>query len=82
MFSPIMIAWFVTNIIIGQYNIVKYYFGALKEFNPYYIYYYFHEYHKQGWVMLGGLVLCITGIDCSHDDMCLILSYSIIGIVF
>jgi KUP system potassium uptake protein len=37
MFSPIMIAWFVTNIMIGLYNIVKYYFGAFKAFNPYYI---------------------------------------------
>jgi len=45
MFSPIMIAWFVTSIMIGQYNIVKYYPGAFKAFNPYYIYYYFHEYH-------------------------------------
>jgi hypothetical protein len=32
--------------------------------------------------MLGGVVLCITGIDYSHDDMCLILSYSILGTVF
>jgi len=69
MFSPIMITWFVTNTMIGLYNIVKYYPGAFKAFSPYYIYYYFHEYHKQGWVMLGGVVLCITGAEAMFADL-------------
>lgn len=69
LFSPIMIIWFVTNIMIGLYNIVKYYPGAFKAFNPYYIVYYFHKFHKQGWEMLGGVVLCITGAEAMFADL-------------
>lgn len=69
LFSPIMIIWFVTNIMIGLYNIVKYYPGAFKAFNPYYIVDFFHKHHKQGWVMLGGVVLCITGAEAMFADL-------------
>ena len=69
LFSPIMIIWFMTNTMIGLYNIVQYYPGPFKAFILYYIISYFHKHHKQGWVMLGGIVLCITGAEAMFADL-------------
>ncbi|KAH9303016.1 hypothetical protein KI387_014599, partial [Taxus chinensis] len=69
LFSPVMILWFVTNALIGLYNIVKYYPAAFKGIDPYYIVYFFHKHKKDGWVLLGGVVLCITGAEAMFADL-------------
>ncbi|KAH9321086.1 hypothetical protein KI387_015725 [Taxus chinensis] len=69
LFSPVTIIWFVANTLIGVYNIVKYYPGAFKAINPYYIIYFFHKNGKHGWVLLGGAVFAITGSEAMFADL-------------
>ncbi|GLJ23160.1 hypothetical protein SUGI_0437300 [Cryptomeria japonica] len=69
LFSPVMILWFVSNTLIGIYNIAKYYPAAFKGLNPYYIIYFFNKQQKDGWVLLGGVVLCITGAEAMFADL-------------
>nr|CAD1833874.1 unnamed protein product [Ananas comosus var. bracteatus] len=45
---------------IGFYNLFKYDVSVLRAFNPKYIVDYFKRNGKQGWLSLGGVVLCIT----------------------
>jgi KUP system potassium uptake protein len=61
LFSPIMAAWTFTTPIIGLYSIVHYYPGIFKAISPYYIVHFFLRNKRQGWQLLGGTVLCITG---------------------
>jgi K+ transporter len=62
LFSPIMLVWFVATPIVGIYNIVVHYPSVFKAVSPHYIVDYFVRNQKQGWVALGGVVLCITGM--------------------
>lgn len=56
-----MLVWFVSTPLIGIYNIVTYYPGVFKALSPHYIIQYFQQNQKNGWVALGGVVLCVTG---------------------
>ncbi|KAJ7517666.1 hypothetical protein O6H91_21G034200 [Diphasiastrum complanatum] len=69
LFSPIMIAWFVSTPMIGAYNIHRYYPGIFKALSPHYIIKYFQRNHKDGWVNLGGIFLCITGAEAMFCDL-------------
>jgi KUP system potassium uptake protein len=60
-FSPIMLAWFLSNATIGVYNIAAYYPGVLKAVSPHYIPLFLIRHGKSGWLMLGAVILCITG---------------------
>ena len=69
LFSPIMVAWFLSTALIGVYNIIIYYPGVFKALSPHYIFLFFMHHGKHGWVMLGAIVLCITGnagLDTCH----------------
>lgn len=61
-FGPVILTWFILIAGIGIYNVIKYDTGILKAFNPKYIIDYFQRNGKEGWISLGGVVLCITGI--------------------
>ena len=61
-FPPIIILWLLTIFMIGIYNVIKWnprVYGALS---PYYIYKFFRLTGKGGWVNLGGVFLCVTGL--------------------
>ncbi|XP_020522976.1 potassium transporter 5 isoform X2 [Amborella trichopoda] len=60
-FAPIVLIWFSFIGITGIYNLFKYDVGVLHAFNPQYIVKYFKRTGKQGWISLGGVLLCITG---------------------
>ena len=62
LFSPVMLSWFVLTPIIGVYNIAKYYPSIFKAISPYYIFHFFKNRGSHGWIALGGVVLCITGM--------------------
>ena len=64
-FSPIMLAWFLSNATIGIYNIVAYYPEVLKAISPHYIPLFLIRHGKYGWRMLGAVILCITGMQCA-----------------
>ncbi|KAL8151259.1 hypothetical protein V2J09_021067 [Rumex salicifolius] len=68
-FAPIISIWFTANIVIGVYNFVKFRPSVIRALNPWYIYKYFKNNGKEGWVSLGGVVLCITGTEALFADL-------------
>eukprot|EP00258_Populus_trichocarpa_P031883 XP_024447902.1 potassium transporter 5 [Populus trichocarpa] len=68
-FAPVIILWFSFIGGIGLFNLFKYDLGVLRAFNPKYIIDYFKRNGKQGWISLGGVVLCITGAEAMFADL-------------
>lgn len=66
MFAPVVTVWLLLIGGIGIYNVIKYDIGTLRAFNPKYIVNYFQRNKKKGWVSLGEILLCVTGIDTSN----------------
>lgn len=60
-FAPIVSLYFLFIGGIGLYNLIHYDIGVLRAFNPKYIVDYFSRNGKQGWISLGGVLLCYTG---------------------
>ncbi|XP_077230055.1 putative potassium transporter 17 [Tasmannia lanceolata] len=69
LFSPIMAAWTVTTPMIGIYSIVRNYPGIFKSISPHYIVRFFLQNGKEGWILLSGTVLCITGAEAMFADL-------------
>ncbi|XP_031384196.1 probable potassium transporter 17 isoform X2 [Punica granatum] len=69
MFSPIMGAWTLSTPLVGIYSIIKNYPGIFKALSPVYIVRYFMRNGKNGWLSLGGTVLCITGSEALFADL-------------
>ncbi|KAG5228042.1 potassium transporter [Salix suchowensis] len=68
-FAPVIFLWFSFIGGIGLFNLFKYDLGVLRAFNPKYIIDYFQRNGKQGWISLGGVVLCITGTEAMFADL-------------
>jgi len=64
LFAPVILLWLLLIGGVGVYNLIKYDTGALRAFNLKYIIDYFRRNKKKGWVSLGGILLCFTGIRC------------------
>ncbi|MBA0702954.1 hypothetical protein Goari_027265 [Gossypium aridum] len=60
LFSPIMGAWTLSTPLVGIYSIIHHYPSIFKALSPYYIFHFFWRNGKEGWLMLGGTILCIT----------------------
>ncbi|MBU1228807.1 MAG: KUP/HAK/KT family potassium transporter [Proteobacteria bacterium] len=67
-FGPVMILWFSTLAVLGLVAIFKNP-EILKAVNPYYAVRFFAENHFHGMVVLGSVVLCITGGEALYADM-------------
>lgn len=68
-FAPIVIAWLFCISSIGVYNIFKWNPGVFKALSPYYMYNYLKKTHIDGWISLGGVLLCITGAEAMYADL-------------
>ncbi|CAL5430365.1 unnamed protein product [Camellia sinensis] len=68
-FSPIMGAWTVTTPLVGIYSIIRHYPSIFKAISPHYIISFFLRNGKEGWLLLGGTVLCITGSEALFADL-------------
>ncbi|KAF6142782.1 hypothetical protein GIB67_023264 [Kingdonia uniflora] len=68
-FAPIVIIWLLTIASIGIYNIITWNPRILRAFSPYYIYKFFRVTGKDGWISLGGILLCITGTEAMFADL-------------
>ncbi|GAB4847536.1 Potassium transporter 5 [Ancistrocladus abbreviatus] len=68
-FAPIVSIWFLFISGIGLYNLFKHDIGVLRAVYPKYIVDYFRRNGKQGWVSLGGIILCITGTEAMFADL-------------
>ncbi|KAL3731241.1 hypothetical protein ACJRO7_028161 [Eucalyptus globulus] len=69
LFSPIMGAWTLTTPLVGIYSIIKHYPSIFKALSPHYIVHFFWRNGKEGWLLLGGTVLCITGSEALFADL-------------
>ncbi|XVE74581.1 hypothetical protein DITRI_Ditri12bG0028800 [Diplodiscus trichospermus] len=69
LFSPIMAAWTLSTPLVGIYSIIHHYPRILKALSPHYIIRFFWKNGKEGWLMLGGTILCITGSEALFADL-------------
>ena len=68
MFSPVMVFWFATLAVLGLVNIVKAP-EVLLAINPYYGVQTLVELGWEGFVIMGAVVLSITGAEALYADM-------------
>ncbi|KHG09267.1 Potassium transporter 3 [Gossypium arboreum] len=69
MFAPIVILWSLSTAAIGVYNILKWNPRVYKALSPYYIYTFFRDTRYDGWISLGGVLLCVTGAEAMFADL-------------
>jgi KUP system potassium uptake protein len=67
-FGPVMILWFTVIAALGVAAIIERP-DILASVNPVHAYRFFHENHFHGLVVLGSVVLCITGGEALYADM-------------
>jgi KUP system potassium uptake protein len=69
-FGPVMLVWFTTIAVLGVRGILHDP-SVLKAFSPWYAFHFFWsaENHHQAYLVLGGVVLVITGGEALYADM-------------
>ena len=67
-FGPVTILWFVCLGLIGVWNIVQHPF-VLRAVNPWYGVNFFLHHGSGGFLVLGAVVLCVTGAEALYADM-------------
>jgi KUP system potassium uptake protein len=67
-FGPIMTVWFLTMALLGLWGIARHP-GVLRALNPYYGYAYLAHSGGSGFLVLGGVFLCVTGAEALYADM-------------
>ena len=67
-FGPIMLVWFAVLAVLGVKEILAAP-QVLHAINPFYAYNFFLENHMHGVVVLGSVVLCITGGEALYADL-------------
>src|SRR5690606_41421678 len=67
-FGPVTMLWFVAIAAIGAWNIIQSP-EVLKAFNPWWAVLFFMEHSWQGVVILGAVVLAVTGGEALYADM-------------
>eukprot|EP01018_Ginkgo_biloba_P013751 Gb_08428 [translate_table: standard] len=69
LFAPIVITWLICISGIGIYNIIHWNPKVFRAVSPYYMYNFFRKTGVDGWVSLGGIILCITGAEAMFADL-------------
>ncbi|MBI3561617.1 MAG: potassium transporter Kup [Gammaproteobacteria bacterium] len=67
-FGPIMIAWFITLAVLGIISITQYP-DVLAALHPGYALGFFEHTHWAGFLVLGAVVLAVTGCEALYADM-------------
>lgn len=62
LFAPIVITWLLCISVIGVYNIFHWNPHVYQALSPYYMYKFLKKTQRGGWMSLGGILLCITGM--------------------
>ncbi|KAK7267121.1 hypothetical protein RIF29_19785 [Crotalaria pallida] len=68
-FAPIVIIWLVSIFSIGLYNTIHWNPKIVCAISPHYIIKFFIKSGKEGWISLGGILLCITGTEAMFADL-------------
>ncbi|KAI0529469.1 hypothetical protein KFK09_002019 [Dendrobium nobile] len=69
LFAPIVIIWLLCIGLIGLYNIIHWNPRIYLALSPSYIIKFFKVTGKDGWLSLGGILLCITGSEAMFADL-------------
>ncbi|KAK4399732.1 Potassium transporter 6 [Sesamum angolense] len=69
LFAPVVIIWLLCISAIGLYNIFHWNPHVYRALSPYYIYRFLKKTQVEGWMSLGGILLCITGSEAMFADL-------------
>lgn len=61
LFAPVVLTWLLCISAIGIYNIFKWNRHIYQALSPHYMYIFLKKTQREGWMSLGGILLCITG---------------------
>jgi KUP system potassium uptake protein len=67
-FGPVMVLWFLTIAALGSWEILQSP-RILRALNPWHAWEFFSVNHLHGFVVLGSVVLCITGGEALYADL-------------
>ena len=67
-FGPVMLAWFAVMALLGVYGITQH-VGVVAAINPLYGIKYLANGGAKGFLVLGGVFLCVTGAEALYADM-------------
>lgn len=67
-FGPLLLIWFVVIAVLGLVKIFEHP-EVLQAMNPYYAYEFFHHTGMQGYLLLGGVFLVVTGGEALYADI-------------
>ena len=67
-FGPVMVLWFLTIAALGSWEILQSP-RILRALNPWHAWEFFSANHLHGFVVLGSVVLCITGGEALYADL-------------
>ncbi len=67
-FGPVMLTWFVVMALLGVYGIAQHP-SVVAAVNPYYGFSYLFGGGLKGFLVLGGVFLCVTGAEALYADM-------------
>lgn len=81
LFAPVVLAWLLCLSALGLYNIVHWNPHVYQALSPYYMFKFLKKTKKNGWMSLGGILLCITGSEAMFADLGH-FSYTAIQIAF
>ncbi|KAL5173424.1 Potassium transporter 4 [Glycine soja] len=68
-FAPVVIIWLAAIFSIGLYNIIYWNPKIFHAISPHYLIKFFIKTGKEGWISLGGMLLCITGTEAMFADI-------------
>ncbi|XP_059627900.1 potassium transporter 2-like [Cornus florida] len=80
-FAPVVLAWLVCISTLGVYNIFHWNPHVYVALSPYYMFKFLKKTGRNGWMSLGGMLLCITGSEAMFADLGH-FSYAAIQIAF
>ncbi|XP_057810966.1 potassium transporter 6-like [Salvia miltiorrhiza] len=69
LFAPVVVTWLLCISSIGLYNIFYWNPHVYQALSPYYIYVFLKKTQREGWMSLGGILLCITGSEAMFADL-------------
>jgi KUP system potassium uptake protein len=67
-FGPIMLLWFAVMALMGAKGIIQHP-SVLAALHPYYAVKYLYSHGSAGFLVLGGVFLCVTGAEALYADM-------------
>ncbi|XP_011074017.1 potassium transporter 4 [Sesamum indicum] len=69
LFAPVVVLWLLTIFAVGVYNTIYWNPEVIFAVSPHYIVKFFRQTGRDGWISLGGVLLCITGTEAMFADL-------------